>query len=56
MAAGERDATVPPEESRRAAAVLRAAGAELEYREYPTEHKMTAAALDDLQAWLQARV
>ena len=55
MAAGERDATVPAEESRRAAAVLRAAGADLEYREYPTEHKMTAAALDDLQAWLQAR-
>ena len=56
MAAGEQDATVPPEESRRAAAVLRAAGADLEYREYPTEHKMTAAALDDLQVWLQAQI
>ena len=56
MAAGERDATVPAEESRRAAAVLRAAGADLEYREYPTEHKMTAAALDDMQGWLQAQV
>ncbi len=55
MAAGEQDATVPPDESRRAAAVLRAAGADLEYREYPTEHKMTAAALDDLKAWLQGR-
>ena len=55
MAAGEHDATVPPDESRRSAGVLRAAGADLDYREYPTEHKMTAAALDDLQAWLRAR-
>ena len=55
MAAGEQDTTVPPEESRRAAAVLRAAGADLDYREYPTEHKLTPAALDDLQAWLQAQ-
>ena len=55
MAAGEQDPTVPPDESRRAAAVLRAAGADLNYREYPTEHKLTPAALDDLQAWLQAR-
>ena len=55
MAAGEQDPTVPPDESRRAAAVLRAAGADLDYREYPTEHKLTPAALDDLQAWLQAR-
>ena len=52
MAAGEHDETVPPEESRRAAAVLRAAGAALDYREYPTGHKMTTAALDDLQTWL----
>lgn len=55
MAAGEQDATVPPDESRRAAEVLRVAGADLDYRTYPTEHKMTPAALDDLQAWLQAR-
>ena len=55
MAAGEQDATVPPEESRRAADVLRAAGADLDYRTYPTEHKLTPAALDDLQAWLQAQ-
>ena len=55
MAAGEQDATVPLDESRRAAEVLRAAGADLDFREYPTEHKLTPAALDDLQAWLQAQ-
>ena len=52
MAVGEQDETVPPDESRRAAAVLRAAGAALDYRAYPTGHKLTAAALDDLQTWL----
>lgn len=54
LAAGQQDETVPPDESRRAADVLRAAGATLDYREYPTGHKMTPAALDDLQAWLAA--
>jgi len=54
MAVGEQDETVPPDESRRAAAVLRAAGAALDTREYPTGHKLTAAALDDLQTWLAA--
>ncbi len=51
MAAGAYDETVPPAESRRSAAVLRAAGADLDAREYPTGHKMTPDALDDLQAW-----
>jgi len=55
MAVGIDDTTVPLDEAQRSAAVLRVAGADLVYREYPTEHKMTSAALDDLQAWFSAR-
>ena len=55
MAAGAQDPVVPVSEAQRAAALLQAAGAEVDYREYPTEHKMTSAALDDLRQWFQAR-
>jgi len=55
MAAGAEDPVVPVSEARQSAGILRAAGADLDYREYPTEHKMTAAAIDDLRDWLQAR-
>lgn len=55
MAAGAEDPIVPVDEARRSAATLRAAGAELDYREYPTEHKMTSAAIDDLSTWFSAR-
>ena len=55
MAAGNQDPVVPVSEAQRTAALLRAAGAEVDYREYPTEHKMTSAALDDLRQWFQAR-
>lgn len=55
MAAGVEDPVVPVSEARQSADVLRAAGADLDYREYPTEHKMTSAAIDDLRDWLQAR-
>lgn len=50
-AAGIDDPIVPLEQSRQSADILRAAGAKLEYHEYPTEHKMTAIALRDLQQW-----
>lgn len=55
MAVGEQDPIVPYAEAQRSAEALRHAGVDLEYHEYPAEHKMTAAGLDDLQAWLHAQ-
>lgn len=55
MAAGAEDDTVPVDEARRSAELLRHTGADLDYREYPTGHKLNAAGVDDLTAWLQAR-
>jgi phospholipase/carboxylesterase len=55
MAVGEQDPIVPYAEARRSAEALRQAGADLEYHEYPTEHKLTASGIDDLRAWLYAQ-
>jgi predicted esterase len=52
MAAGQEDPTIPLARARRSAELLRLAGAALDYREYPTGHKLTAAGLADLRAWL----
>ena len=57
MAAGTQDPTVPYRLSQVTRERLRAAGADLEYHEYPTGHKMPSAGMDDLRKWFhnQAR-
>lgn len=55
MAVGTEDERVPYDVSSRSAGLLRAAGADLNYHEYATGHKMTADGLRDLQAWWLAR-
>lgn len=51
MAVGIDDERIPYERSLGCAAVLRAAGANLTYREYPTGHKLNGQGLQDLQSW-----
>jgi predicted esterase len=51
MAVGSEDERIPYERSLACAAVLRAAGADLAYRDYPTGHKLNGQGLQDLQAW-----
>ena len=55
LATGTEDRIVPIEQSRRAADLLRRAGADLDHREYHIEHKMSAAGLRDLREWFSAR-
>ena len=55
LAVGARDETIPHEQSQRAADLLRRAGADLTYGEYPIGHKLTAGGMRDLQAWFAAR-
>jgi phospholipase/carboxylesterase len=50
-ASGVRDNTIPLEQSRRAAELLRRAGADLTYREYRTGHKLSAEGLRNLHEW-----
>ena len=54
-ATGLRDEIIPLEVSRAGADRLRAAGAQLDYREYDTGHKLDAAGMRDLAAWWRAR-
>lgn len=51
MAVGERDDTIPLELARQSGKAVRAAGAWLEYREYPTGHKLNAAGMRKLESW-----
>lgn len=51
MAVGEKDDTIPLEVARASGEALRALGAWLEYREYPTGHKLNGAGMRKLQAW-----
>ena len=55
MATGSEDETVPLDVAHRTADLLRRAGADLTYNEYPIGHKLSAAGLADLRAWFQAR-
>jgi predicted esterase len=55
MAVGREDETVPYAIAQQAATLWRAAGADLELREYPTGHKMTAEGIADLRRWFAAR-
>lgn len=51
MAAGRTDERIPLAISQQCAEVLRAAGANLEYHEYDTGHKLNAQGMRDLTAW-----
>lgn len=51
MAVGTEDPTIPYAQSQLAADLLRHAGADLEYHEYPTGHKLSAAGMHDLRNW-----
>lgn len=53
MAVGRQDDKIPYERAQSCATTLRAAGAELTYREYATGHRMPAQGLRDLAAWWQ---
>lgn len=56
MAAGTEDETVPYDRTQHAADLLRQAGADLEYHEYETGHKLTSAGMSDLRNWFNGRV
>jgi phospholipase/carboxylesterase len=56
MASGTEDRTVPYERTQHAADLLRRAGADLAYHEYPAGHKLTSAGVKDLREWFNARV
>lgn len=51
MAAGREDERIPLSVSRQAAEVMRAAGADVEYHEYDTGHKLNAQGMRELKAW-----
>lgn len=51
MAAGKEDRRIPYDVSKASAQTLRNAGAELEYKEYDTGHKLNAQGMRDLKQW-----
>lgn len=55
MAAGTQDHTVPRDQTQFAVDLLRRAGADLDYHEYDSGHKLPAAGISDLRAWFGAR-
>jgi phospholipase/carboxylesterase len=55
IAAGREDERIPLSVSQQAAEVLRAAGADVEYHEYDTGHKLNAQGMRDLKAWWDGR-
>jgi phospholipase/carboxylesterase len=55
MAVGREDERVPYERSLNCAQTLNLAGAELEYHEYDTGHRLNAEGMRALRAWWQAR-
>ena len=55
MAVGKRDPLIPPERAAGCAQTLFMAGADLEYHEYDTGHKLNAAGMRDLGAWWAER-
>ncbi len=56
MCHGQRDPVVDIGMGREARAVLEAQGYAVEWREYPMEHEVCAAELDDVRHWLSARL
>jgi phospholipase/carboxylesterase len=55
IAHGVTDETVSVEQARAARTLLTQAGAEVSYHEYAVGHKLNAAGMRDLKAWLAAR-
>jgi len=55
IAAGTQDRTIPYDRAQHAAELLRRAGADVEFHEYATGHKLPAAGIKDLRAWFNAR-
>lgn len=55
MAVGKEDERIPYGRSQSSAQGLRAAGADLEYHEYETGHKLNAAGMRDLKDWWARR-
>jgi phospholipase/carboxylesterase len=55
MAVGKEDKLIPHSRSRGCARTLQASGAELEYHEYGTGHRLNAQGMRDLREWWQAR-
>lgn len=51
LAVGEKDDTIPLDLARQSGEAVRAAGAWLEYREYPTGHKLNGAGMRKLTSW-----
>jgi phospholipase/carboxylesterase len=56
VAHGTQDAVIPVAWGRAAQTTLAALGADATYREYPGGHSITAEELDDVRAWLTARL
>src|SRR5205085_9355130 len=56
IAHGRTDETVSIDKARAARAVLTQAGAAVDYHEYDIGHKLNTAGMNDLKAWLRARV
>jgi predicted esterase len=55
MAVGKHDERIPYERAQQGAEVLKAAAAQLEYREYDTGHKLNAQGMRDLTEWWKQR-
>ncbi len=55
MAVGTQDPTIPLPVAQQCARALQAAGAKLDYHEYPTGHKLDLQGTRDLTAWWKAR-
>jgi phospholipase/carboxylesterase len=56
MAAGKRDPLIPLSRTVSCAQTLYMAGAQLEYHEYDTGHRLNAQGIKDLKRWWQARL
>lgn len=55
MAVGKEDPYIPHSRSQNCAQTLRDAGAELDYHEYETEHRLDAQGMRDLKDWWRRR-
>lgn len=55
LATGTRDETIPYEVAQASLALVRQSGADVEYHEYETGHKLTSAGMQDLRKWFLSR-
>ncbi|UCG24170.1 MAG: dienelactone hydrolase family protein [Chloroflexota bacterium] len=56
IAVGKEDPFIPLDRARGCAETLKASGADLDYREYDTGHRISAQGMRDLKAWWERRV